>query len=558
MKRGKHSLEKTKKFGKLKHSDKEHSKKEGFMQGVITIMFSQVLIKILGLVYTLYLTNREGFGDKGNGICASGYQIYALLLTISSIGVPSAISKLVSERIAVGDSKGAHRIFKIAFATFAIIGLIGSLLLFFGAHLIAYDWLQIPEAEMTLVALSPAIFFVTIASVMRGYFNGRQELSVSARSQTLEQVFKTLLTIIIVEIVAIISNVSTEWMAAGSNLATTLATFLGFSYLFLYYKSEKKEIAEEIKNTKNYKYESVKSIVKKILAVSIPITLTAIMSSINKNVDSFTVVRNLKKFMPEDRATALYGILGGKVDTLTSLPLAINVAFATALVPAISSAKAKHDDETISKKTSFSLLVSMLIGLPCTVGMYIFAQPILNLLFPNANDGALILQISSLAIIFTILDQTINGALQGYGKLMVPTISLGIGVITKFILNIILIPNPKFGVYGAAIGSVACHAVAFSIVFTVLRKNIKLDLTFSKFVVKPVIATAVMAVCSYGIYYLLSGIIAERLATIIAILIAVIIYAILIVILKIFTKDEIKMIPAGDKILSVLEKLKIY
>lgn len=539
------------------NNDKQH-KKEGFMQGVLTLMFSQVLIKILGLVYTLYLTNREGFGDKGNGICASGYQIYALLLTISSIGLPNAISKLVSERVAVGDNKGAHRIFKIAFATFAIVGLIGSLLLFFGAGVIATNWLQIPEAEMTLVSLSPAIFFVTVASVMRGYFNGRQKISTGAKSQTLEQVFKTLLTIIIVEIVAILSNVSTEWMAAGANLATTLATFLGFSYLFLYYRSERKEIATEVKNTVNYKYERVSTVIKKILFVSIPITLTAIMSSINKNIDSFTVVRNLKKFMPEDTATSLYGILGGKVDTLTSLPLAINVAFSTALVPAISAAKAKNDNKTITEKTSFSLLVSMLIGLPCTVGMLIFAQPILNLLFPNANDGALILQISSLAIIFTILDQTINGALQGYGKLMIPTISLATGVFVKFVLNITLVPNPNFGVYGAAIGSVACHLVAFCIAITALRKNIKLNLTFSKFVVKPILATTIMGICSYFIYLTLKGIIIERLATIIAIIIAVIIYILSVLILKIFTKEEFKMMPAGDKIVKILEKFKIY
>ena len=533
-------------------------KKEGFMQGVLALMFSQILVKILGLVYTLYLTNRPGFGDKGNGICASGYQIYALLLTISSIGVPNAISKLISEKVAIGDNKGAHRIFKIAFATFSIIGLAGSLLLYLGAHTIAYNWLQIPEAEMTLVALSPAIFFVTIASVFRGYFNGRQKISVGARSQTLEQVFKTVLTIIIVEVVAILSNVSTEWMAAGANLASTLATFLGFGYLFLYYRSERKEIAEEIKNTKNYKYERVSTIIKKILMVSIPITLTAIMSSINKNVDSFTVVRNLKLFMPEDRATALYGILGGKVDTLTTLPLAINVAFSTALVPAISAAKARNDSKTITQKTSFSLLVSMLIGLPCTVGMFVFAQPILNLLFPNANDGALILQISSLTIIFTILDQTINGALQGYGKLMIPTFSLGMGVLTKLIINLTLVKNPNIGVYGAAIGSVACHMVAFTIAFTALRKYIKLDLTFSKFVVKPVLATTIMAIISYFIYLTLSGIIAERLATLIAIVIAVIIYVLLIAILKIFTKDEIQMMPAGDKLLNFFEKIKIY
>ncbi len=541
-----------------KNKERSQHKKEGFMQGVVTIMFSQILIKILGLIYTLYLTNRQGYGDTGNGISAGAYQIYALLLTISSIGLPNAISKLVSERTAIGDHKGAHRIFKIAFATFAIVGLIGSLLLFFGAHVIANKWLLIPEAEMTLVALSPAIFFVTITSVMRGYFNGRQKISIGAKSQTLEQVFKTLLTIIIVEIVAILSNVSTEWMAAGANLATTLATFLGFSYLFLYYRTERKEIALEIKNTINYKYERVYDIIKKILFVSIPITLTAIMSSINKNVDSFTVVRNLKNFLPEEQATALYGILGGKVDTLTTLPLAINVAFATALVPAISAAKAKNDNKTITEKTSFSLLVSMLIGLPCTVGLVIFAQPILNLLFPNANDGALILQITSLATIFIILDQTINGTLQGYGKLMVPTISMGVGVLTKLVLNITLIPNPNIGIYGACIGSVACHVVAFSIAFTLLRKNIKLNLSVSKFVIKPILATTIMGICSYFIYLTLKGIIIERLATIIAIIIAVIIYIISVIALKIFTKEEIKMMPAGDKIVRILEKIKIY
>lgn len=409
-----------------KNNKKTKNKKESFGQAVVTLIFSQILIKILGLVYTLYLTNREGFGDRGNGILASGYQIYAMLLTLSSIGVPSAIAKLVSERVAIGDHKGAHRIFKIAFATFAVIGAVGSLLLFFGAGLIAKKWLQIPEAEMTLVALAPAIFFVSIASVMRGYFNGRQNMKTTARSQTLEQIFKTLLTIIIVEIVAMLSNISTEWMAAGANLATTLAIFLGYGYLHLYYKTQRKIIAQEIKETVNYKHERVKTIIKKILLVSAPIALTAVLSSINKNIDSFTVVRALREFMTEDMATAQYGILGGKVDTLTNLPLAINVAFSTALVPAIAAAKARKDHQTITEKTTFSLLVSMLIALPCTVGMCIFAEPILNLLFPKASAGAVILQISSITMLFTILDQTINGALQGFGKLMIPTISLGV------------------------------------------------------------------------------------------------------------------------------------
>jgi len=287
----------------LQKVEKKEAKKESFMQGVLTLMISQVAIKLLGLVYTLYLTNRDGFGDRGNAIYSSGYQIYALLLTISSIGVPNAISKLVSERYAVGDNKGAHRIFKIAIATFAVIGLLGSLSLFLGAHIIANLWIGIPEAEMTIVALSPAIFFVAISSVMRGYFNGRKSLKTTARAQTLEQVFKTFLTIFIVEIIAITTNTSTELMAAGANVATTLAIFLSFSYLGLYYRTKRKEISKEIEETKKYKNERISSIIKKILNVSIPMTLSAIMGSLNKIIDTTTVVRILKTYMTEAEAT---------------------------------------------------------------------------------------------------------------------------------------------------------------------------------------------------------------------------------------------------------------
>lgn len=538
--------------------EKRAIKKETFMQGVVTIMFSQILIKVLGLIYTLYLTNRDGFGDAGNAIYASGYQIYALLLTVSSIGVPNAISKLVSERLAVGDNKGANRIFKVALVTFGTLGAIGSMLLFFGAHVIAYSWTQIPESELTLVALAPAIFFVSISSVFRGYFNGRRTLKITARAQTLEQIFKTIFTIGIVEIVAYVTSTSTEMMAAGANVATTLATFSSFAYLFMYYRLKRKEIGNEIQSSTNYKYENVKTIVKNILMVSIPLTLSSIMTSFNKNIDSFTVKRILSGYMPADIATKLYGQLSGKVDTVTNLPLAINIAFATALVPAISAAKAKNDRESATKKTSFSLLTSMLIGLPCVVGMIVFAQPILNLLYPHANEGALLLQLISVSVIFSILDQTINGALQGFGKVMVPATALGIGCLVKLVLNIILLKIPFFNVYGAAIGSIACHAVAFAIVFNVLKKYVKLDLPFNKFVIKPAIATTIMAVCSYTLYLLMDRIISGGLATIIAMLFAVVIYLAAVVALKIYNKEDIYMLPKGDKIYKFLEKTKIY
>ena len=543
---------------KIRTQKKNIEKKEGFMQGVLALMVAQVLIKLLGLVYKWYLTNRQGFGDEGNAIYSAGFSIYALLLTISSTGVPNAVSRLVSENIARGDYRGAHKIFKISLGTFAIIGLIGTLILFFGANIIANYWLSIPEAELTLICLSPAIFFVAITSVFRGYFNGRENMKATANSQTLEQLFKTVFTILVVEIVAIFSGVNTNLMAAGANLATTFATLVSFLYLFMYYKMRREDLAKEIVISRNYNNKSIWKTVKTILKVSIPMSLSSILTSINRNIDSMTVKRGLQNFLSEADALKQYGILSGKVDTLVSLPLSFNIAFATALVPTITAARTKNDMETGCKRVSFSLMITMLIGLPCMIGMMIFAEPILNLLFPNAKDGTFIFQISALSIIFTVLEQTINGALQGLGKIFIPAIALSLGVVIKFILNLVLVPIPLMGAAGAALATVVCHAVAFFIGFSVLKKNMKLNLSFTKFILKPLVATISMSVCSYSAYLILESIKPEKVATIISIIVGIIIYVFSLILLKIFTKEEILMIPYGSKIYKILQKLSIY
>lgn len=536
--------------------EKKKIKKESFMQGVFAMMFSQVLIKLLGLVYKMYLTNREGFGDEGNAIYSGGFYIYALLLTLSSVGIPNAISKLVSERIAVGDNKGANRVFKIAFVTFGLLGFVGSMILFLGAHYISNVIIQIPESELTLVALSPSIFFVSLICVIRGYFNGNGTLKVTANSQTLEQIFKTVFTILLVELVAICVGLDTKIMAAGANLATTVATIASFLYLFKFYKRNK--TASVNAPGVITKPERIRTVLKNILYVSLPISLSAILSSINKNIDTSTVVRGLKTFMDEASAKVQYGILSGKVETLTALPLSFNIAFATALVPAISAARAKKDMSSANKRVGFSILVTILIGLPCTAGMFVFAEPILKLLFPAQASGALVLQISSLAIIFTVLAQTINGALQGLGKVMVPAIAFSIGVVVKFILNTILIPIPSIGVNGASIGTIVCNIIACAIGFSVLKKNMKIKFSFSKYIIKPLLATFIMSICSYGIYLVLISIISAKIATIISIAFAVLMYGLSVIVLKVFTKEEIFMIPYGQKFYQILVKLGIY
>ena len=148
-------------------------KKTSFLKNVLILLIAHVFIKVCGVLNKIYLTNREGFGDEGNAIYSSAFQIYALFLTISSIGIPNAVSKLVSEKLAIGDTKGAYKVFKIAIITFGFIGFLCSITLFAGADYIATTLIQIPEAKLSLLALSPSLFFVSITSVIKGYFNGR-------------------------------------------------------------------------------------------------------------------------------------------------------------------------------------------------------------------------------------------------------------------------------------------------------------------------------------------------------------------------------------------------
>ncbi len=508
-------------------------KRETIVKGIIALLFSQILIKITGLAYKLYLTNREGFGDVGNAIYSSGFQIYALLLTFSSTGVPNAISKLVSERVAIGDNRGAYRIFKIAFYTFALFGIIGTIMLFLGAETIANKWLEIPEAQYCLITLSPSIFFASITAVLRGYFNGRQNLSITAKSQGVEQIFKTIATIILVEVVANISKTNTVLMAGVANLATTIATFFSFSYIYMCYRLRRKEIAQEISQSTNYIPTRVRKTLKKILKESLPISLSALMSSFNKNIDLFTIVRLLKKFMTETEAKIQYGILSGKVDMICLLPLSLNVPFATAIVPTISTAMARNNKEDVVKKISSFLQITILISLPSTVGLIIFAKPILNLLFPNASDGAILLQINSISIIFSLLAQTINSILQGMGKINIPAIAFFIGMIFKFIINFILVGNELIGIKGAAIGNIVCNLVACIIGGIILVKNIKIKVNVKNIILKPILAVIIMTIFAIYIFNQLNGIFPIKVVTILSIMAAIVIYSISIILLKV-------------------------
>lgn len=565
------------------------AKKQSFMINVSIILLAQIAVKILGMVYRMVITNIGGFGDQGNGYYSSGFQVYTLLLAISSVGIPNAISKMTAERNALGDYKGAHKIFKSALALFTIVGLIGTFLLFFGADFIAQTIIGLPKTKHVLMALSPSILFVCVSSVIRGYFTGMDNMQATSNSQVLEQVFKCVLTILIVYCMAKITifpddpDSNAAALAAGANFATSLATVLSCLYLFVFYKKRKKAIWKKVRGTTVPTIQKpLGAMFKSILMISIPISLGAIISAINRIVDTATISRGIQTaffaMIPaygntaaiinptinqlEEEAVRLAGVLS-KSDTLINLPIAMNIAFATVLVPSISGALAIGDKKEASEKVTYSLLISILLILPCAVGYIALARPIYQILYPNAQLGYDLLQISAVALIFIALNQTISGSLQGIGKIYAPATGLLIGCIVKFILNVILIRQPQINIYGAPISSIVCQVISFSYGFTVLSKQLSLKLTLGKYVLKPLLAAGIMGGVALGVYkaailglgaLISSAFISNLIATLLAILIAAVVYFILVACFRILSAHEIEMLPMGRKLLAVLKK----
>jgi len=453
--------------------------KEGFAQGIFAMMTSQVVVKVLGLFYKLYLTNRGGFGDEGNAIANAGFQVYALMLSITAIGIPGAISKIIARKLSIGDHRGANKILKMSLMIFATVGLIGSYFLYSFADVLANQYLHIKEAKLSIIALSPSIFLVSVISVLKGYFNGRESIKTTAKAQGIDQFVNTILTISTIELMVFITKrTNTERMAAISNLSTTFGNIAELTYLIKEYIKIKPEIKKEILSSADIENTRIKVLLKEIAKVAIPISLTALIMSISKNIDSTTIVKELSNVVGYKEAKKQYGILSGKVDPLINLPLSFNMAIITALLPSISATNGNADK--INKRIFQSYFIGMAISFPILFIYMCYPNEILNLLFPNATSGWKILRISAISIIFITLEQINNTILEGLEKPFVPIISILIGVIVKAILNRILVPQvntPYGGTIGACISTVMCHIVATLISIKGLKsiKNIKIN-----------------------------------------------------------------------------------
>lgn len=505
-----------------------------------------IIVRLIGFLYRIPLTYM--IGDVGNGFYNIAFYIYTFFLIMSSAGLPTAISKIVSERVAVKRYYEAHNIFKVSMKIAIITGAFYMLILFFGAKYIA-NYLNAPDSKYAIQSLAPTVLIVSIMAVYRGYFQGLKTTRPTAISQLIEQIFNAIFSVLCAYFLV---QISLPLGVAGGTMGTGIGAMFGLFILMYIYKVKKTKIYAVIKKYPK-KSKSEKYLGLLVIKTAIPIIIGTAIFSITNLIDMKMVMARLEasNAFTNQEIVGLYGQLTGKYVALTNLPVAIATSLAVVSVPNISESFALKDFDTINYKVNFISKIAMLLCIPAGVGIYVLGDPILMFLFPSYPDGGILLKIGAISIIFLSLSQIFTGMLQGIGLLYVPALSALIGGLFKIPLNYYLIAMPDINVAGAVISTTICYIITSSINFGFLKSKTKVKFDIINNFIKPIISATVMGFVTYFTYeilYIATGI--NYISLFVSIGLGALVYGIMLILVKGITKEESKAIPVIGRRLS--------
>lgn len=532
-----------------------NKKKDSFLKGALILGVAGILVKIMGAFFRIPLGNL--IGSDGMGYYQAAYPVYTLFLTLATAGFPTALAKLVSEKNAIGDYKGAHKIFKVSYTVLFMTGIVAFCIFFFGADYIVNNLMKNPGAYYSMMAISPALLFVPMMSSYRGYFQGKRDMTKIAISQILEQLFRVCLGLALAYY--LMKHYGEKLGAAGAIMGATIGAVASITYLIIAYLTQRKQRKEEKKASAHFKDETVSIILKKLLVVAIPITIGASVMPLVGMIDSVIVIRRLTEagYNPNE-ALSLYGQLTGMAMAIINLPSVVTIAMSMSLVPSISEAYATNNKIKARKDTKTAIKVTLLMVLPAAFGMAALSGPIMHLLYPKepASVGTILLVLTP-CVIFLGLMQTMSGILQGMGKPMVPVIALSIGMLFKVVISYTLTGIYSINVLGSALGTVTAYLVAALIEIVYIKKSMKIRFSPKEFFIKPLITVTTMFVVVKLSYNLLEGLIGGKISTLIAIGIGAVVYGLVLVFIGGIKKEEVLTMPKGDKIYKLLKKLNL-
>ena len=524
-----------------------------FLKGTMILTISSIIVKVIGSLNWIILS--RVLGGEGIGLYQMGFPIYLMAITVSSAGVPVAISIITSEKLANKDYHGAKRVFNVSLRLLLISGLVFSSALLFGADfLINQHIIRDARAYYSIIALAPAVFFVTFLASFRGYLQGWQIMTPTATSEVVEQLVRVITMLVFADL---FMPYGLAYAAGGASMGAGAGAFCALLVIMWFYRRLKRRLHEEIEaQDDSIPQESAGHIIKRLLKLALPVSLTSLMLPIGANLDLLIVPQRLEVAGFDVRhATELFGYLTGMAVPLVNLATIFTAAMTISLVPSISESRTLERFDAIRDKIRLAFRVAMIITFPCFMGLFFLAEKVAALIY-NAPGAAGAIQTMSVGILFLGMHQISTGILQGLGKTAIPVINMILACLVKVVMSWWLTAIPLLGIKGASMATVADFAVAAIINMGFIYKYTGFTFSLGS-LLKPLLAAGVMGAVIYAVLG-----ITEQLGmwcVLFAMVAAVPAYALALLAFGGLTKEDLENIPfVGRKILAVGQRLGFF
>ncbi len=539
------------------------------MQAGILAMASMI-VRVIGLLYRAPLT--AIIGDEGNGYYGTAYNIYTIILMVSSYSMPSAISKLMAQKLAVGEYRNANRVFRCALMYGVLVGLVGSGLLFFGARFLVPD-----VAVCVLQVFAPTVFLFGILGSMRGYFQARGSMVPTSVSQILEQLANAVVSIaaawlLMQTAVGADPTRRAQLGAMGSALGTGAGVLIALLFMVFCFRRSKEGRKAEILSDATGKEEKYRIFLRDTVLVITPFMLSGVIMNLTTSLNQTIYMRMLidLKGAGETATTTLYGIFSNKAVVISNIPISIATAVSSAIIPGISAAYARRDETGARRQVGNAIRITSIIAIPSAVGLAVLARPITMLMFPQMESLELassLLSLLAVTVIFYSISTITNAALQSIGRMNLPLISAGIALVVQTVVLVLLLRFTDLDVRALVLVSILYSVMIFAVNQYYLRRFLGIRQDVRRDYLQPLVCAALMGAAAKAVYYLVSmaaepmrnlpkGFYFRNLAaTAAALLAAVLVYGYTMVRSGTIRRKDLLSMPKGQLLVRLMEKL---
>ncbi len=531
---------------------------------------ASIVVRIIGLLYRSPLT--AVIGDEGNGYYGYAFNIYSIVLMVSSYSIPSAISKLMAQKLALGEYRNAQRVFYCTMAYALTVGAAFSLFVWFGAGLLVP-----PRSVPVLRVLAPTIFIFAILGVLRGYFQANQTMVQTSISQILEQIVNAAVSIgaawFFMHRLAAGQDVHEQavYGAMGSALGTGSGVMTALIFMAVMYLVNRRYFMKRIRRDRTSRDDPWTGIMRDTILVITPFILSGFILNLTTTVNQtiFSKIMIGAKGLDEIDITTAYGIFSNKAVVITNIPISIATAVAAAIIPNISSAYARKDREETRRRVIAAVRITNIIATPCALGLIALARPVTMVLFPQWESLGLasaLLALLGVTVIFYSIATIMNAALQSIGRMQMPLVSAGIALAVQTLVLLILLFATNMGVFALVLVSILYSLMIFLLDTYFLQRYLKLDMDLYNVYARPLFAATIMGVATYGLYTMFEvflELVGSRslylnnlIAMVPAILAAVLIYFFALIRMGTLSEEDILSLPRGSMLLKIFRKLK--